>query len=100
MKLLVPLRNLESALAHGTEATYGAMVQLLNYFATHRDAFIWYKQSNMIIAINSDASYMSEKKECIQTGSHFFLNNKLKGGQPMMNNRAVYVVSTIIRNVI
>ena len=77
------------------------MVQLLNYFATHPDAVIGYKQRDMILAIHSDASYLSNTKVHSRSGMHFlFLTNKPKLGQPLMNNVAVHVVSTIIRNVI
>ena len=74
------------------------MVQLLNYCATHPYTVIWYKKSDIILAIHSDASYLSDPKSHIQSGRHFLLMKKSKLGQPMKKNVAVHVVSTIIHN--
>ena len=59
-----------------------------------------YKQSYTILAIDSDASYLSKPKSRSREVGHFFLTNKPKQGQPVMNNGAVHLVSTIILNVI
>ena len=80
MKLLVALSTLASTQAHGTEKTTRAMLQMLNYCATHMDAVIWYKKSDTILAIHSDYSYLSKPKACSQAGRHFFLTNKPKRG--------------------
>ena len=72
MPLPVLLSTLSSAQSHGTESTAIAMVQLLNYCDTHPDAAIWYKNSDMIITIHSDASYLSNKKCRIWSGGHFY----------------------------
>ena len=77
-----------------------SMLQLLNYCATHPDAVIQYKQSYMIIEIHSDVSYLSNPKSCSRVVGHFFLTNKPKLGQHIMNNVAVHLVFTIICNVI
>ena len=73
-------------------------MQLLNNCDTHLDAVIWYKQSNVIIEIHSDSSYLPDPKECSRADGQ--LSFITKWGQPMMNNVAVHVVSIIIRNVI
>ena len=65
----------------------------------HLDKVIRYKQSNMLFAIHSDASYLSQLKECSRVGWHFFLANKPKQGQLIVKNGAVHVISTIIHNV-
>ena len=62
MTLLVAISTLSSSQAHGIEETPREMLQLLNYCATHMDAVIRYKQSDMVLEIHSDASCMSEPK--------------------------------------
>ena len=99
MKLLVALTTLALEKYHGTKATAIAMAQLLKYFAMHLDAIIRYKQSKKNISIHSDVSYLSEPKALSRECGHFFLTNKPKRGQPMVNNGSVHVISTIIRNV-
>ena len=76
MKFLVALSNLTSAQTHGIEATAISMVRLLNYCDIHPDAFIRYKQSNMILAIQIDASYLSNPKVRNQELEIFFLTYK------------------------
>jgi hypothetical protein len=45
-----------------TEATMTAIVKFLNYATMHSDAELEYSESNMILWIDSDASYLSESK--------------------------------------
>jgi hypothetical protein len=60
--LLVAVGTVASAITEGTEATAKAVTHLLNYCATHPDAFIRYYASDMCLLIYSDASYLSERK--------------------------------------
>ena len=60
--MLVALGTLASAQAKGTEATAQAITQLLNYCATHPDAVVQYKASDMQLHVHSDASYLSESQ--------------------------------------
>ena len=62
MKVLVAIISLASAQAHRTGAMARELVWILNYFAMHPDTVIRYKQSDAIIAIHSDDSYLSNKK--------------------------------------
>ena len=48
--------------------------QFLDYAMTHPNAIITYCTSNMILAIHSDASYLSETKARSRAGGHFFLS--------------------------
>ena len=59
---MVVLITLESTQAHVTEATDKEMVHMLNYCSTRPDAVIRYKESNMILEIQSDTSYLSDPK--------------------------------------
>jgi hypothetical protein len=59
MTLLVALNSLASEQSKGTQHTAKAIVQILNYCATHPNAAIRYHASSMALHIDSDASYLS-----------------------------------------
>ena len=63
--MLKALSSLASAQAHGTEATMDAVVQLLNYAASHPDAVLRYHASDMNLWIHSDATYLSESESAL-----------------------------------
>ena len=48
--------------ANATKATMKAITRLLNYCATHPDAVAHYYASDMVLYIESDASYLRETK--------------------------------------
>ena len=56
---------------HNTEA---AITQFLDYEATNLSAIVHYKSSDMIIHIDSDASYLSEILPHRRTGGEYYLN--------------------------
>ena len=60
--MLVAIGSLSAAQSKGTEATAQKVTQLLDYCTTHPDAIIRYHQSDMILDVDSDASYLSEPK--------------------------------------
>ena len=62
MTIMVALITLESAQDHGTEEMSQSMVHILNYFATRPDVAIRYKKIDIILAIHSGASYLSNPK--------------------------------------
>ena len=72
--MLVALGSLAAAQTKGTKQTMDAMVHLLNYAATHPDAVIRFKKSDMILHIHSDASYLSEPEGKSRVGGFFFLD--------------------------
>ena len=74
--LLVALSTVASKQSQGTQAVAEAMSQVLDYCATHPDATIRYKSSDMILAIHSDASYLSVTKAQSRAGGHFFPNKQ------------------------
>jgi hypothetical protein len=51
------------------------ILQLLNYLVTQEDAILSYHASNMVLAVHSDASYLSNPKAQSQAGGHFFLSS-------------------------
>jgi hypothetical protein len=58
--MLVALGTLASAQASGTKTTAKATTHLLNYAATHPEAVLRNRASDMLLRIRSDVSYLSE----------------------------------------
>eukprot|EP00957_Ditylum_brightwellii_P035237 2672431-Ditylum_brightwellii.AAC.1 len=50
--------------------------QLLDYVATHPNAAVRFIASEMILAVHSDASYLSESKARSRAAWHFYLANR------------------------
>ncbi len=57
--MLTALSAIPSAQAKLTEDTMTRCKQFLTYAATHQDATITYKRSDMVLVVHSDASYLS-----------------------------------------
>ena len=57
-----PTKNMEAEITH-----------FLDYSATNPSAIIQYKARNMILHIDSDASYLSEPKARSRTGGNYYL---------------------------
>ncbi len=62
--MLTALSAIASAQAKPTEETMTRCKQFLDYTATHQDAILAYKASNMVLVVHSEASYLSEPKAC------------------------------------
>jgi hypothetical protein len=69
----------------------------MDYLATHPDATIRYQASDMILAIHSDASYLSETELRSRAGSIAFLSST--GLSPKLN-RAIHVHFSIMKMVL
>jgi hypothetical protein len=97
--LLVALSTLAAAQTKGTTNTMDALIQLLDYAATHPNAAIRYHRSDMILYVHSDASYLSEPKARSRVGGYFYLG---KHKEPLDNpkpNGPIHVESRILRNI-
>jgi hypothetical protein len=70
--------------------------QFLDYASTQEDAVIMYRKSNMVLAIHSDASYLSEPRARSRAGGHFFLS---ENDQVPRDNGSVHTVAKIIKAV-
>ncbi len=70
--LLVALSSLASAQSAPTAYTLELIKWLLHYAVTQPDAILTYEKSNMILAVHSKASYLSEAKARSRVGRHFF----------------------------
>jgi hypothetical protein len=71
--LLVALSSLTSVQSAPFAYTLELVKWLLNYAVTQLDAILTYEKSDMILAIHSDASYLSEAEARSRIGGHFFL---------------------------
>jgi hypothetical protein len=94
--LLAAVNTIGSRQAKGTEAVRQACHQLLDYCATHPNAAIRYTASDMILALDTDASYLSDLDGKSRAAAYMYLSKK---DQPDFNNGAIMVLSTIIKHV-
>jgi hypothetical protein len=70
--MLTTLSAIVSTQAKPTKETMIKTHDILDYATTHQDAIIAYPASNMVLAIHSDALYLSEPKTRSQVGGNFF----------------------------
>ena len=94
--LLCPISAIASQAAEPTEDTLRQAMQLLDYLASQEEAVLTYKASEMILAVHSDASYLSEPKARSRAGGHFFLSSD---SDIPTNNGAILNIAHIIRHV-
>ena len=94
--MLAALGSIATQQAHPTENTMKKVKQLLDYAATHPDAVVTYRASEMILAAHSDASYLSETKARSRAGGHFFMDSDITYPN---NNGAVLTIAKIIKAV-
>ena len=60
----------------GTKTTLANLVHLLNYCATHPNATVRYTASDMILHIESDASYLSESNARSRAAGYHYLSSQ------------------------
>jgi hypothetical protein len=96
--MLVTLSALASQQTNGTERTMDDMVKFLNYCATHPNATIRYKESDMILWVHSDASYLSESKARSRAGGLFYMGSGDIGNDTL--NGAILASMSIMKPVL
>ena len=85
--MLTALSAIASVQAKPTEETMASCKKFLDYTATHQDAILTYKNSNMVLVIHSDTWNLSKPKARSRAGGHdFFL---FSNSEDPINNRAV-----------
>jgi len=94
--LLCPISTIASQPSKPTTDTMQQTLQLLDYLATQEDAVLSYHASNMVLAVHSNASDLSEPKARSRAGGHFFLSSDTIIPP---NNGAVLNIAYIIKNV-
>jgi len=94
--MLCPLSAIAMDQANPTQETLKKVKKFLNYAATHPDAIITYRKSDMILAGDSDASYLSKRGARSRAGGHFFMSSDT----PIPpNNGAVLTIAQLIQAV-
>ena len=68
--------------------------QFLDYAETHLDAVVTYHASDMVLAGQSNASYLSESNARSRAGGYFFMSNN---AETPTNNGAVFTILQIIK---
>ena len=76
---------------------FDACYQLLDYEATHPHTAIWYHDTKMILAVHSDASYLSEPDSETHVGGHYLLTEQ---DSNVANNGAILALAAIIKHVV
>jgi hypothetical protein len=94
--MLTSLSSMGSTQAESTEETMIKTHPFLDYVATHQDAIITYRASNMVLAVHSNASYLSKHKVRSQAGGHFFMSSNTNAPD---NNGAKSNIAQLIKSV-
>ncbi len=71
-------------------------LQLLDYLATQEDALLSYHASDVVLAVHSNAGYLSKPKAQRGVSGHFFLSSYTTVSP---NNGAILNTAHIIMNV-
>jgi hypothetical protein len=94
--LICQISTITSQSCKLTEDTMRQTLQLLDYLATQEDAVLCCQASNMVLAVHSDASYLSKPKAQSRVGGHFFLSSNITIPP---NNGEVLNIAYIIKNI-
>jgi hypothetical protein len=90
------LSSLASVQSAPTAYTFELVKWLLNYAVTQPNAILTYETSDMILAIHSEAFYLSKAEACSRVGGHFFCSSNTKDPP---NNGAILNISKILNAV-
>ena len=103
--MLTAINAIAAQQANSTKNTMLKVTKLLNYCATHPEATVQYKASNMILWCDSNASYLMAPKARSCGAGYLYLSNRPKPsdtdsgqGMPTMNG-AIHVMCTTMREV-
>ena len=75
--MLTPLSALASQQTKPMTETMKRVKQFLNYAATQEPAVLTFRKSDMVLAIHSETSYLSEENACSRAGDHHFLSENV-----------------------
>jgi hypothetical protein len=96
--LIMPINVLASEQSKATEITADKVIKLLNYCDTHPETKIRYHESDMILHIHSDASYLSENEAKSRAGGYFYMGSDTKTGKKLTNG-AILIISRVLKHV-
>ena len=94
--MLVALSAIAAEQSKPTKTTMDKVDQFLDYVASQDEAILTYRASDMVLAIHSDASYLSESKARSRAGGHFFMSSDVEYPS---NNGAVLNIAQIMNSV-
>jgi hypothetical protein len=94
--ILHAISAIASQKAQGLEAVANVCHQCLDYVATHPNASICYLASDVILGIQTNASYLSKHNAHSGASAHFYLTNK---GDNKFNYGAILNLASIIKHV-
>lgn len=94
--LLAPINAIAVQLADPTKGTMEQVTQLQDYLTTQEEAVLAYIKSNMILAVHSNVSCLSEPKAKSQVRGHFFTSFN---SHNLPNNGAIFNIAHIIKNI-
>jgi hypothetical protein len=106
--MLKAIGTIATQQATPTKATMTAITKLLNYAASHPDAELLYRASDMVLWIDSDAGYLSETKSRSTCARYHFLSDRPtdpstppqpNDAEPL-HNAPVYVMCNIMNEVV
>ena len=97
MTALMALSTIASEHANATGHNIKTIEQLLDYMASHPDATMRFRASDMILNIHSDVSYLSVSKGSSRACGHFFLGWMPKDGEAIWLNRAIFTLCAILK---
>jgi hypothetical protein len=94
--VLMALSSIVIEQTKGTTSMTEKAKHLLDYLATIPNATIWYRASDMIMNVHSDASYLSEADASSRACVHFFMGWKAKDSNPIKLNGAFFTLWAIL----
>ena len=102
---LPALNDLTAEQTNATIKTDKAVSKLLDYMSTFPNAAIHYSDSDMVLHIDSGASYLSLPHARSCTAGHYFLSNKstnppLPPSTPPLPNGPIYTLCKRMRNIL
>ena len=96
--MLVAINSIAVNKKYGMLDTMKAVEQLLDYAATHPDAEITFRRSDMILKIHTDASYLSEHGARSRVGGYFFLGDNNDNDSDI--NGPIAIECSILKNIV
>jgi hypothetical protein len=91
------LLEIASQQAAPTENMRECVNQYLDYMWTHPDVISWYRASDMILNVHSEASYLSAPKAHSRVGGYLFLGSIPQDGDPIKLNGAIHITCAILK---
>ena len=98
--ILVTVNDIAAQQSKATTETEAKVSKLLNYVATHPNATLTYRKSNMQLAVHSDASYLSAPNARSRAGGYFYLSECDDTNKNPPMNAPVHTECKIMKHVL